>query len=184
MNKMGTCLAVAAGILLSASAEAQTRRGGISQRPGIGRSHFNGFYGPFGQRFGGWFGRPWFGSGFGFGVGLGASRRNPIYRNAFTGDVAYAEQSSNEFRAALERRRDAPRGLKTEVQRLDETLERLRREAEAFGGVTIRGTELLRDALSRADGIDREFRGEDDLSQRWSRLQSVLDSLARTYRVE
>lgn len=125
-----------------------------------------------------------YGPRFGFGVGLTFVEPRPhVYRNPFTADVSYAERTSNDFRAAYEHRGGDPFGVKGDVQRLDEDMERLRAEAEYAGGVTIRGTELLRDALDRADRIDRAFRREDDqLASRWDRFRRLLDDLARTYR--
>lgn len=165
--------ALLAGVLLSATASAQERRPGFRHRPGFGRP-----YHPYGYGFG-------FGPRFGFGLGLGSSRPAPrptVYRNAFTGDVGYAEQAMNGFRAAYEKRSGDPLGLKKDIQSLDESLERMRREAETYGAATLRGTDLLRDALTRAEVIDARFRsGQDEQSERWNQVRDLLDHLRETY---
>jgi hypothetical protein len=72
-----------------------------------------------------------------------------------------------------------------EVQRLDQTLEQMRREAETYGGVTIRGSELLRDALARVEAIDARLRSEpNELGDRWTRARSLIQSLTKTYRLD
>jgi hypothetical protein len=176
MNKSIIAVAVAAGLLLTASAPAQDLRHGRRPRTWIGYPYSA--Y-PFGYGFG---------RGYGFGLGFPYRPVTPlrtVYRNAFTADVGYAEQVSNEFRAAYEKRKGDPLGLKADVQRLDQNLERMRREAESFGNVTIRGTELLRDTLNQASVIETRLgTGDAELAERWSRVRLVLDSLTRTYRVK
>lgn len=157
--------ALVAGSILIASASAQAPRGwSHATRGGFGRY----FY-------------PYGGFGWGFGVGSGGYR-TPVYRNAFTGDVTYAERASNDFRAAYERR---PGARKAEVQRLDQDLEQLRGEALKYGDVTVRGGDLLRDALAQARAIEAEIGGrDDDLGRRWRNVQRLLANLSRTFRVE
>jgi hypothetical protein len=95
MHRAKIAVALAAGLLLTAAAPAQLRRPGLRHRPGFARPYYynpNGFY--YGPRF-----------GFGLGLGFGSTTRRTTYRNAFTGDVAYAEQASNDFRAVYERRK-------------------------------------------------------------------------------
>ena len=165
MKRTGFLVALAAGALLAATnASAQTF--GF----GYGRGHF---------------GRRSY-SGFGLGVG-GWGARRPVVKvqNAFTGDVAYAERTVNDFRADYEKRRNDPLGIKADVQRLDEAMERVRREAENYGDVTDRGADLLRTALDAEDRIDRRFRDANDpMNRRWDDIRRKIDRLARVYRVE
>lgn len=173
MNRFKWGIAIVAGLLVAATATAQSRRPGFRPRGYYGRPYF--YPGYFYPR-----------SGFGFGLGFGApiQRTTPKYRNAFTGDVDYAERTVNDFRAAYERRKDDPLGIKSEVQRLDEELEKMKREAETFGGITIRGTDLYRSATSRAEVLNGRLQtADDDLQSRWRQVLSVLKSLAQTYRV-
>ncbi len=167
MKKTGLLVALATGVFLSAAASAPAQRFGLG-------------YG------GGRFGRRAY-SGFGFGLGFGGfgyPRTTVRYQNAFTGDVAYAERAVNDFRASYERRKGDPLGIKSRVQRLDETMERLRREAERYGGPTDRGSDLVREALDLEDRIDRRLRDErDDPSLRdWDDVRRILDRLAGAYR--
>ena len=143
------------------------------------------------QRFGFGYGRGWYGhhrsySSFGFGLGFPAySGPTVVYQNAFTGDVTYAERTVNDFRRDYEKRKGDPLDVKSYVQRLDETMERLRSEAERFGGVTLRGSDLMRDVLRYEDHIDRRFRdGDDRMARDWDEVRRLLDRLARTYRVD
>ena len=164
--------ALLGGLLLSASAPAQERRPGFRHRPGFGRPHYNPYY-PYGPRLG-------FGLGFGF---RRPAPRPTIYRNAFTADVEYAEQTVNGFRAAYEKRKGDPLGVKREIQNLDEDLERMRGEAEKFGAVTLRGTELLRSALRHADAVEDQFRSApDEQAEQWNKVRSLLQHLSETYR--
>ncbi|MGV3614218.1 MAG: hypothetical protein ACO1SV_02680 [Fimbriimonas sp.] len=176
MNRSIIAVAVAAGLLLTASAPAQDLRHGRRPRSWVGYPYSA--Y-PFGYGFG---------RGYGFGLGFAYRPVTPlrtVYRNAFTADVAYAEEASNDFRAAYEKRKGDPLALKADVQRLDQNLERMRREAESYGNVTIRGTELFRDALSQASVIESRLdTGDAELSARWNRVRSVLENLTRTYRVK
>lgn len=170
MRLKGFYLAAAAGILLVAAemAPAQSVRFGARYGRGFGHRHYRRHFHP----------------GFGFGLGFYSRPvARPVYRNAFTADVTYAERLANDFRAAYERRGDSL-GIKRDVQRMDEALERMRGEAEAYGDVTFRGSELLRDALDHAETIDRRLgSSEGELGERWHDVRRVLDRLAQTYRV-
>ena len=167
MKRSGLLVALATGVVLSAAAIAP------AQRYGFGYGH-------------GWYGHRHSYSSFGFGLGFPAySRPTVVYQNAFTGDVTYAERTVNDFRADYEKRKGDPLDIKRDVQRLDETMERLRSEAEHFGGVTLRGSDLMRDALRYEDHIDRRFRdGDDGMARDWNDVRRLLDRLARTYRVD
>ncbi|RYG34746.1 hypothetical protein EON81_14710 [bacterium] len=96
--------------------------------------------------------------------------------------VVRTERESNAFRAWFERsdsRRDS--NLKTNVQRLDETLERLRdRATDNRPGV---GRDELQKALGYARTIDsRIFRARDRAAVReWNDLRRTLNDLARAY---
>lgn len=166
MKGTGFLVALATGVFLSVAASAPAQRFG------------------FGYSRGGFRHRTY--SGFGFGLGVGGYARPSVsYRNAFTGDVAYAERAVNDFRREYERRKGDPLAIKAEVQRLDETMERLRREAERYGGATDRGSDLVRDALDAEDRIDRRFRRADDpLDRRWDEVRRIVDRLSRSYRVD
>lgn len=165
--------ALLGSLLLSAVAPAQERRPGFRHRPGFGRPYYP--YYPYGYPYR---------SGFGFGLGFGFSRPAPrptVYRNAFTADVGYTEQAMNAFRAAYEKRKGDPLGIKKEIQRLDEDLERMRRDAETYGSATIRGTDLLRDALANAERVDDRFRTADEQAERWNQVRDLLERLRETY---
>ncbi|RYG39439.1 hypothetical protein EON81_00960 [bacterium] len=197
MRRTNAFAALAAGILVfaAASAPAQGFRLGFGHDRGLGRPHrpvqrpinrpvYRPVYRPF------YPGYSRFGSGFGFGFGFGNSYRtrsvgSTTYRNAFTGDVTYAERAVNDFRSAYEKQRGDRLGVKADVQRLDETLERMRREAETYGAVTFRGSDLAQTALSQSDRINRRFRDEDnDLADHWKEVRRIVERLARTYRTE
>lgn len=172
MNRMKIGVALVAGMLLTASATAQFRRPGFRPRPYFGRPYYYPGY--------------LYGPGFGFGLGFGApiQRTTPKYRNAFTGDVGYAENATNTFRAQYERRKGDPLGIKSDVQRLDETLEKMQSEAESFGSITIRGTNLYREAMTYAEAIDARVRAaSDESAERWAPVMTVLRDLAKTYRI-
>ncbi len=166
MRRLNLFAALATGVLFAAaaSAPAQFHGGGHFGGHGFRRGH----------------------SGFGLGLGFGSrgfAPRRTTYQNAFTGDVAYAERAVNEFRAVYEKRGGDRLGIKADVQRLDQTMERLRREAEAFGAPTNRGEDLMRGVQSDADAIDRRFRDSDDsLRGRWDDALRLVDRLARSYR--
>lgn len=156
-------LAIAALVGLSAIAPAQFR--------GRGHGHHH-------QRWG----RTGFGFGFGF-VNRSYAPRTPVYRNAFTSDVAYAERAMNEFRAVYEQRSNDRFGVKADVQRLDQTLEQLRRQAEAYGSANIRSADLLREALADVEVIDRGVRSADNaLRNRWDATKRIVERLERSYR--
>ena len=161
--------ALATGALLGAAAVAPAQRFGFGYRHG----------------YGGWR-RPY--SGYGFGLGFGGYGYAPpavTYRNAFTGDVAYVERAVNDFRHDYERRKGDPLGIKADVQRMDESMEKVRREAEAYGAVTDRGADLVRDARDAEDRIDRRLRRSNDpMERRWNDLARRFDRLARDYRVD
>ncbi|RYG46319.1 hypothetical protein EON79_10445 [bacterium] len=96
--------------------------------------------------------------------------------------IVRVERESNSFRAWFERsdsRRDS--NLKRDVQRLDESLERLRsRASDNRPGV---GREDLQNALRYAQNIDRRiYRSENRKTNReWSDLRRTLGDLARVY---
>jgi phosphoglycolate phosphatase-like HAD superfamily hydrolase len=120
--------------------------------------------------------------GLGFGFSRPASRPT-VYRNAFTGDVEYVEQAVNGFRAAYEKRKGDPLGVKRAIQGLDEDLERMRGEAEKFGAVTLRGSELLRSALRHADAVQSRFESApDEQGEQWNKVRSLLQHLSEIYR--
>ena len=122
--------------------------------------------------------------GFGYG-GRGYARPTVVYRNPFTGDVDYAERASNDFRHDYEKRRHDPLGIKADVQRMDETLEKVRKEAEAYGGATDRGADLMREALDAEDRIDRRFRdSRDPMRRQWDDTRRTIDRLGHEYRVD
>lgn len=127
-------------------------------------------------------------SGFGLGLGFGNrsyAPRTPAYRNAFTSDVTYAERAMNDFRASYEQRGKDVFGVKIDVQQLDQTLERLRKEAEAFGSATNRGTDLMRDALIDVDAISHGLSSTDDsLKGRWENTKRLIERLAQSYRID
>ena len=151
------------GVLLSATANAPAQVFGFGYGRGYRRSY----------------------TGFGLGYGgYGVGRPVVTYRNAFTGDVEYAERATNDFRHDYEKRRHDPLGIKAEIQRLDETMEKVRQEANRFGGVTDRGADLMRDALDAEDRIDRRIRRADDMGHQWQSLRRMVDRLAREYRVD
>ena len=160
----GLLAALVTGILLSVATSAPAQRYGF----GLG------------------YGRGYRRSGVGLGLGFGGYPRTSVtYRNAFTGDVEYAERATNDFRGDYERRRRDPLGIKADVQRLDETLEAIRHEAARYGDVTDRGADLMRDALDAEDRIDRRFReSNDEMRQRWNGVRRMVDRLAREYRVD
>ena len=163
--KNGFLAALATGVLLVTATLAPAQRYGFGYRRGYG-----------------WH-RPY--SSFGFGLGYGGyAPRRVVYQNAFTGDVTYAERTVNDFRHDYERRKGDPLAIKADVQRLDETMERLRREAEGYGAPTDRGADLARDAQDAEDRIDRRFRDQrdDPMGRRWDEVARILDRLARTYR--
>lgn len=99
--------------------------------------------------------------------------------------VNRTERESNAFRAWFERsgsRRDG--GLKRNVQRLDEALERLRdRASDGRPGV---GRPELERALVAARAVDGQiFRGRQGrvTVREWNDLQRTLNDLARLYRI-
>lgn len=159
---------IAAGILVGAAALAPAQRGGFGYGRGWGRGY----------------GGPRHYSSFGLGFG-GYAPARVEYHNPFTGDVEYAERTSNEFRHDYERRKGDPLRIKDEVQRLDKTLEKLRGEAIDYGSVTDRGRDLMRDVLEAEDRIDRRFRGSDDpMRGQWTDLRREIDRLANAYHLD
>ena len=106
--------------------------------------------------------------------------------------VVRAERESNAFRAWFERnyarlrlRRDRDdRFLKSDVQSMDEAMERLR--GRASDGRPGAGRDELQDALGHARTIDREiFRNRDArfTYREWLDLRDTLNGLARLYDV-
>lgn len=164
MRHTGFLAALATGVLFGAAASAPAQFFGFGYGRGYHRSY----------------------TSLGIGIGgYGYARPYVTYRNPFVGDVDYAERESNNFRHDYEERRHDPLGIKADVQRMDESLEKVRREAENFGGVTGRGADLMRDALDAEDRIDRRFRNTNDPQRRqWDDLRRLVDRLAREYRVD
>ncbi len=162
MNRTGFLVALAMGTFLTTAATAPAQFIGF----GVGRGYRHSY------------------SSLGFGYG-GYARPTVTYRNAFTGDVEYAQRASKDFRHDYERRRHDPLAIKADVQRMDETLEKVRREADRYGAVTDLGSDLMRDVLDAEDRIDRRFRGKDDEMRReWDDTRRMIDRLAREYRVD
>ncbi len=106
--------------------------------------------------------------------------------------VDRAERQSNAFRAwyehiyAKDRLRHDPvaHDLKRDIQRLDESMERLRRKADDHRpGI---GREELRDAVRWGSEIDREIGRHRDTRftyREWEDLRGTIDDLAHLYEV-
>lgn len=105
--------------------------------------------------------------------------------------VVQAERTSNAFRSVFEREmRDFGWGklksgadAKLKVRRLDESLERLKGEADDRR--PMKGRDEMVAVVSRARAVDSVFRRHPEYAgtsrSRWGRLRRMLNSLARTY---
>ena len=105
--------------------------------------------------------------------------------------VAQAEKASNTFRSIFEREMgDYGWGklkfgadAKLKVRRLDESMERLRRQAD--DNRPMKGRDEMVAVVSRARAVDAVFRAHPEIAgttrPRWARLRTQLNGLARSY---
>lgn len=138
-------------------------------------------------------------------------RHNPAPRNPLVDQVDHAERDSNAFRSFFERwyrehghrSRQMPElghkhhagfegdvTLKDEIQNVDESFERLRKEIDVRGGVTPYAVGQMHDAVEHATEVDRIIGGPDrrdrtydDLAAQWNLLKARINDMADIFKV-